>query len=64
MYFFNVSYWTAVFERTLLPLALASHWLEEFANCTLTEEKVTNAAPPTQLQQANQFYHVLLVDYL
>jgi hypothetical protein len=35
-----------VFDRFLFPLALASHWLDEFANCTTTADKMTNAVPP------------------
>jgi hypothetical protein len=53
VYFVHVSwlpiaYWTAVFDRFLFPLALASHWLEEFANCTPTIDKndKSHAVPP------------------
>ena len=39
-YFTNVSflalYWTAMFDRFYLPLALASHWLAKFARLTRT----------------------------
>jgi hypothetical protein len=36
------SFWRAVFHRFLLPLELACHWPEEFANCTPTAAKNLN----------------------
>jgi hypothetical protein len=32
--------------KDILPLPFALTWLDKFANCTLTERKITNEAPP------------------
>jgi hypothetical protein len=45
-----------VFDRFLFPLALASHWLEEFANCTLKIDKndKCSATPLSATLEASQ----------
>jgi hypothetical protein len=50
------SYWSAGFRTFLQVLALASHWLEDCANCTPTPEKMSNTAPTTlsAVQAASQ----------
>jgi hypothetical protein len=46
--FVSVS-WLPIGQQCLIvssaSRAFDSHWLEEFANCTPTAEKMTNAAP-------------------